>query len=251
MKNCGLVILFILLFGGINAQTFLSHDLADNELKGDVSRVKIFYYNVVTKFDTTKPGDLVKMEILEFNEKGLLTQEKSFSSDGNLTTKIKYFYDKNNSLKKMLYVDGNGDITSTIKLNYLDSSNTLRVNMDIEVNGLYVDGYVNIIKSENLSSVGINALILGENSISYFDSSENKKISYIFKNNWKLKKIEIVYYNNKNEKIRKKVYSKNLNIFDDITYKYEYDSKGNWIKRIKYHNEIPKEICKREIEYSD
>lgn len=49
--------------------------------------------------------------------------------------------------------------------------------------------------------------------------------------------------------IKKIAYGPDENIFWEYAYKYEYDNKGNWVKRIKFGDKIPKYVIERKIEY--
>jgi len=58
-----------------------------------------------------------------------------------------------------------------------------------------------------------------------------------------------ILFNDKGNKIEKNIYKSDGSLDYKETYKYEYDEKYNWIKKIEYKNGIPEFIFEREIEY--
>jgi len=56
-------------------------------------------------------------------------------------------------------------------------------------------------------------------------------------------------FDEKGNKTEESRYDINGNLVLDVNYKYDYDDKGNWIRKIKFENEIPEYILEREIEY--
>ena len=69
-----------------------------------------------------------------------------------------------------------------------------------------------------------------------YESDGNLSITTLFK------------YDEKGNEIEKKLLRANGVNSKDGT-KYEYDIKGNWIKKIDFYNEIPQSITIRDIEY--
>ena len=51
--------------------------------------------------------------------------------------------------------------------------------------------------------------------------------------------------------IEENIYSADGKLDHKTTFKYEFDEKGNWIKKITFKNQIPKSIEEREFEYRE
>ena len=51
--------------------------------------------------------------------------------------------------------------------------------------------------------------------------------------------------------IEENIYSADGKLDHKTTFKYEFDEKGNWIKKITFKNQIPKSIKEREFEYRE
>ena len=58
-------------------------------------------------------------------------------------------------------------------------------------------------------------------------------------------------YDDKGNKIEKNSYNADGKLLEHLleTYKYEFDEKGNWTKKISFKNQIPENIEERKYEY--
>ena len=56
-------------------------------------------------------------------------------------------------------------------------------------------------------------------------------------------------YDEKGNKIEENKYDRDGNLYYKLTYKYEFDAVGNWIKKTEFKKGKPYQISEREIEY--
>ncbi len=251
------------LFGKVKSlkeTSFMVNQKFGNIEKGIRSRVDYEFEDTYSsnelEFMYTKEKDF----FMTFNENGFILEENQFESNGNLYFKYIYTYDETNS--KLLNIhryfnDGSLDAKFTYQYNskniiceigvdsyenifskedYIYDSNDFLIESNYYENGnykIYNKKYTNNSKG----------LVIEENEynpngqlnckfIYTYDENDNPiKIIRISNNNsyyyW-----ECIYDSNNNITEIKR-FNSTLNEFDlNQKYKYEYDSKNNWIKEI-------------------
>lgn len=167
--------------------------------------------------------------LYKYDSKGRRIEEIEYKPDGSINRKhfFKYGAAGNKIEKKEYKSDGSLENISSYK--YDDKGN------QIEENRFNSDGNLNVRETYQYDDEGN----LIEDNVHYSDGTQATKTTYTYDND---KNIIMV--------IRFDLYQDiDGNQYEVTTYKYEYDSKNNWIKRTEFDNKIPKYIIEREIEY--
>lgn len=194
-------------------------------------------------------GKQVYKYVYSYDNNGMKTHEVGYNSDNEVFNKGVYKYengniidesryDENNSLfgKFIFHYDSSGAITKEIRY---DEAGVLKNTFiytynqkkeKTEEKNYLADGTFAFRNTFKYDDKGI--LIEG---CSYHKDEISSKTSYKYdeKNNI----IEEIKYNEKGDMKLK------------LNYKYEYDNVHNWIKKIKYVNDVPKYLTERQIEY--
>ncbi len=173
-------------------------------------------------------GNLLSMLRREYNNWGLLHKQKEFDADNNLKSTTVWEYDENGFYSDFytLMPDGSKSIRHTF-INNEDGKpieQTIYTKEgEVEKKILHkYDEHGSTIETKHLDANGIVQKV-DTNTIQY-DEAGN-----------------ITLYNNRRWRHDKR----------QETRRYEYDSRGNWIKRVELYKDIPTEIMVREINYFD
>lgn len=143
----------------------------------------------------------------EYNKDKMLISERCKSSKGELIHNLFYEYSPNGDIVRANKFNSNGNLISST---FYDEIGNIRE--------------INIYKSDNNIDYKVFSKYDSNNNLverNTYDLDSNFKQKEIFRYNAKGDKIEYSYFD-----IDDIMYSK------FITYKYEYDKKDNWIKRI-------------------
>lgn len=178
-----------------------------------------------------KDGNLEYKHVYSYNTSGLKTEFKYYNKDNILQSTTTYKYDKN------------GFMSEQSIHNALDGKQDYRIT------------YLNSDKGDWLeyNEFGWNGF-------------QTKNFSYKYDNDRnKIEEINLEQKENEPDRtsniMRKYKYDKNGNEIEyqwldlngtqrgTFTYKYEFDLKDNWTKKIEFENSVPKEITERAIEY--
>lgn len=180
-----------------------------------------------------------------FNLDGYLIEENDYIPDGTLANRTMFLY-KNDKLIEYNEYDSQGMLFGTGKFE-LDEKGLPQKLVYKTNDGRYnwskaftYDSNGNIIQVDLLSSTGVleSKELYTYNTDDFLVESElHKDQKLISKNSYK---------NDEGGSIVEMNYSGDSSTF---TYIYNYDSKGNWIKKIVFENNVPSGILIREIEY--
>ncbi|SEU15758.1 Antitoxin component YwqK of the YwqJK toxin-antitoxin module [Draconibacterium orientale] len=245
--------------------------------KSELSSKIIYRYdlkgNLIEKLEYNSKGNLTEKTISTYSESGDLINEIRYNADGRINSKYNYKYTHNKILKSNFY-DGNGNLEKKREYKYYESDKV------VELNSYYEDGALELkrvstydendklIEEINYSKEGE---ISGIYTYKYFDNGKLAEENWI-SSSGNIYNGFIYSYDDKGNlsESQNYVHSKdhplgitkyeNGNIIEDseivngdirrkITYSYEFDKIGNWIKQIKYENTIPKYVIEREVYY--
>jgi len=240
------------------------------DLNGEVKSVKQVNYLAVEKFGETKKGKEEENYSMYFDKKGYAVKKEEFENNeekwvynhdekGNLIEKnnynseklsLRYIYKYNDNLTEKNKYGRFGKLLSKWKYTY-DKNGYL-----IQVNEYESDGSIN---SKEIYKNNENGRVIKKTI--YLHEEMNRKIKYKYDENGYLIEKCIYYsdvnfglcyiymYNESGYLIEEKLMYEKYN----ITYEYEFDKQGNWIKRTSYKTEfefrIPQKIIEREIKY--
>lgn len=217
-------------------------------LKGKVKAIKEIKFLAVDDFSEIQNGEKVKhiynKEIL-FNLDGSKIEQNDYIPDGTLANRIMYLHQQNKLVEYNEY-DSQGLLFGTGK--YELDDNGIPTKLNYKTN----DGRYNWSESYQYNSKGkiseiehFNAEgILVSKEIYKYDENGYLKESELYKNKKLISKN--IYKNDEEGSNTELIYSGDSTIF---TYMYNYDAKGNWVKKIVFENNNPSGILIREIEY--
>lgn len=265
------------------AQHQLKSDAVFRGFKGKVKNVKEMHiekkkiivlfstYRVITSFDYS------------FNKEGNLLMFNHID-DSKIMDKTIYEYDDRNNKRYIIYYPENGNNDTVVSI--LDKNGVLleRI-MKTSLTGkskykyiyndlerTYSKMYISSNENGNDSTFLVETFFLDNNwniYESYKFNGENKvleRINYEFDDKGNLIKYETYdkdqlltkatkyKYNDKHDIIEETfiIYQNDYESIDKHTFKYKYDSNGNWIKRTRYNIDGTfSDIIKRKIEYYD
>lgn len=227
------------------------HDSDANDGLIHANSTVVLIYNDNRKIkevnEYSSDGNLIDKIIYKYDEYGKIKQENDYYSDGSIQTKKTYKYD---ALGKLLgwgteyhYPKGNSP-ERTYKQEHIIGE---RDETDVKyyVKGNMVEIQYNKFQkttSKYDSRGNLLEVVAIDNWVEYeegYDSlgvkNKPKYYGHTIKSSFK--------YDDKNNLIEYKVPAGKL------TYKYNFDKNGNWIKRIQFNDDEPDEISERLIVY--
>ncbi len=184
--------------------------------------------NKIEEYSYNLNGSLYDKTTFQYNTNGNIIKANIYNSDTILYRKTIYKYDANGKLIEELCGTSFGTLEGKVNYKY-----DYRGSM-IEFNFKSLDGRL---KSKATYKYNANGDVI---KFCIFNSDgSNSKTSYKYDANGN--KIEENCTSDGRKKIDKYKYRE--------IYKYEYDKKGNWIRKITYRNNVLEKITERTIEY--
>ena len=215
-------------------------------IKGNITSFKESVYEVVNKFDEIEIGELDYVRIMYLDDSVRINKCRVFNKRGELNYQAIYKY---HNCKCIGYTNSILNESFIIKSNnknkeiweYAGSKNNI---FEIAIRCLEFDKNIPIFnKSDTILITNGDKHIT---SYKFMFDTFNNLTQYIFDDISGELKID------SGGEIIHNIYDKNNNLIKDLYYTYKYidfDDKGNWIKRISYHNDEPDKITIREITY--
>ena len=287
LVNLSLILIMITMSGFANKKVN-ENDWVKDKLKGRVSSVTEFIYEAVENSDKIEKGERAKDYRFksnfksEYNKKGIKIIENQYQPNGDLWRKVIYKHDSNgnkieefwhkpdgslqskfvskynkaNEIEKNLYnsdevlvckwiykYDDNGNQIEGNSTYYLESSLGVKTTCKFDDKG-------NQIKSNWYNKDG--SVVAGTMTFEY--NANGKLISSnSVNNNGSYLNSETTYkYDDMGNQIEENISSTNASLRHKKIFKYTYDDKGNWVKKIfsdKYETFSKNYIIEREIKY--
>ena len=287
MNRKALLIISIFAFIGFSQKIIAQHQLKSDAVyrgyKGKVKHVEEMHIEkkkIIGLFSTDR---VLASFDYSFNTDGNLLMFNRVV-DGKIIDKTIYEYDNINNKRYIYYYPENGGNDTIISV--LDENGVLleRI-MNIPIIGKCTHKYIYNDSERTYSKIHITSNDNGEDSTflvetffldsnwniyeSYKFNGENKlleKMTYEFDNKGNIIKYETYNedqllikatkynYNDRGDIIEDKfiIYQDDYEGVDSHTFKYKYDSKGNWIKKTRYNIDRSfSHAFKRKIEYYD
>lgn len=253
MKRLFILSIGLLFFASCGEMSLTKNDYENSDwkrlkLKGKVKAIKEIKFLAVDNFSEIVNGEKVQhvynKEFL-FNLDGFKIEQNDYIPDGTLANRIMYLY-QNNKLIEYNEYDSQGLLFGTGKYEIGEDGNPTRLNYRTS------DGRYNW--SETFKYDSHNNLI----EVDHFrtDNAIDSKEIYNYDENGYLQKSELskdgklittnTYTADKDGSRTEMKYGQDNTTY---TYIYNYDSKGNWKKKIIFENNNPSGILIREIEY--
>jgi len=249
MKKSVFILACILLVLSCGPSSFdrSNSDWSKFNLKGDVKSFREIKFLAVDNFSIISNGEKIRhiynQEVL-FNLDGNQIEKNEYIPDGTLANRTVYLYRQDQLVEYNNY-DSQGMLFGTGK--YLTDEEGIVIRLDYKT----TDGRYNWSESYQYDDNGNLTEVKRFKTEEVIDTRE----LYAFDNKGNIKESE---FHRESKLISKNIYKydgggdyNELNFGDSVmyTYKYNYDSKGNWIKKIVFENNNPSGILLREIEY--
>ncbi|MFJ1427832.1 hypothetical protein ACILD6_04405 [Capnocytophaga canimorsus] len=208
--------------------------------KGDI--IEINRYN--------SDGSLNWKGVYKYDNKGNKIEENGYNSDGSFVSKMIYKYDDKDNLIEENWSDSSGNIYDGPTYKYDDKGNQIEKNhyhSDGSFEGKQIYKYDDKGNQIELNNYNYDGDFVGKITCKYDD--KGNKVEAEMHNDWNGFIRLIFKYDDKNNVVEMNMYDSKEGSEDKITFKYEFDTKGNWVKLINYENDKPELIIEREIEY--
>ena len=270
------IVIALAFFSGSNAQT--KTDWTKEKLKGKVKSFTLLENYRYKKDDKFTEWGILYNKKYTFDNTGRYTEYTELKATGELSYKIKYVY---NAKEKMATVSNfDKDEKPTIKQiwTYNNSGQIIQMQYYTKENKAdwrYIYTYNTNGNRVMMESYKPDSTFYSKTTYSFDNKGNetgyllqtkgyaNSSEKYTWDTNgnkteeiWMDGKNEITFrhvyvYDGKGNVIEEQVFKKqDINFTSKATYKYEYDTKGNWIKRTKYTADgIEFDIAERKIMY--
>lgn len=248
------------------------------EVNGNVKSIRTTVYKAVEKFGEVIQGDIISDEemnkLITFDENGNIKEISIFNKNGDLEKKSIYVYGVDNKVLRINKYDGYGNENGKTVYSYNEYGKEIEI---IDYDRIGKVNYTQknewegdkIIKNQfineysdgkyNINEYDGNTLV---KTITY-DKNGKKTGEYIEYENEKIKRLVnpdfaiSLSYNDKgicSSIINGRLYDVNTFIWsggNSYVFEYEYDEKGNWIRKVEKQKDSQKaeRIFVREIEY--
>ncbi len=273
-------ILLLITLSGCTAKK--KTDLQEMSVQGKAKRITELQYLAVEKFGKVEKGDPYRPEgwdlIMDFDEQGYFSKTTSIDVQGEAVGYTDYLYNEQKQLVELLNYDAeggfsdkalrtfdekgrvyevaminsNGGINGSVLVDYNDKARTVTETsynaqgkqMRKEVRQLnkkslpvetrIYDGKNNLI-NHRTETFGKNGL--RESLTVFLPEDGSIEMNITFK------------YDKKGNLILQKGTDNEGQQFLPQRYEYEFDERGNWIKRVEYSGESPEFVLERQFEY--
>ncbi len=223
-----------------------------NSWKYDVERKYDKYGKQIEWYGYKSDGSLYIKYTYKYDEHGNSIEENWSNSDGTLKMShtYEYKYDINGNMVEKMQYDSDGSLFHTNTYQYDSNGNQIEVNqfdsygnLD-EIHFYNYDEHGNRIEEKLLNSAGIVYM----RHIYKYDDSGNK-IEWNSYTDDILNGKSTYSYDENGNKIIEKRYGPNGELRSKKTYRYDYDERGNWIKKTIIEDDTAKTILERKYEY--
>lgn len=254
------------------------NDLTWQEASGNVKSIRTTGYEATEKFGEIREGDVLYdtdlNTLMKFNNNGFITEITNYNRSGNISQKSVCIFDEDGKLTKINKYDEYGDEIQRTVYTYNENKKVTKI-VDYDKSGKIICTNKYELEGDKVTK----HQFISEYSKGNYDMNE-------YKGNTLVKSVEYdkngkptgEYKEFENEKIKKIVQKDYTVIFtyndkglctsvdngqlistnsysvekgESYTYDYEYDDKGNWVRKIerKKDSQIATRIFVREIEY--
>lgn len=210
-----------------------------------------------------KDGKLIEEEVIFYDEYVVNPIIYHYDKKNKLIERIEYDSNKNIRTRDIYVYDNNGIISETTRcifgppcsysiyeINEVENSVLIKslirnsselVKYDSSGNWIEKSDYKNGMMSFQIQRAFDVKGNLTQRAAYYSDSKRKRldiKFNFIYDQNDNITKEIVIRFNENGVKS-----------YDEKGFTYKYDLKGNWIERIEYENNLPKEIQLRELNY--
>ena len=195
-------------------------------------------FKIKTKYNN---GSLIELNGYSANDSLLSKTINKHDSKGNIIESNTYTPDGRIVKKHILNYDDNSNQVGEIS-EQIDDGSKQRTIKKYDITG-------NIIESKTERYHDAGWFCIGHEINKYDEKSNKIEENLLDNNDGTLYSRTLLKYDDKSNVVVKSVYSADGSLRYKNTYKYDYDDKGNWVKKIDFDIDIPQYITIREIEY--
>ncbi|GEM_PF-3919365 len=251
MRNLNnyLIILFLI----FSCSFFVHYDDEYEKLKGQVKTVEESTYSIIESNGKVEKSRLTSKIVMAYDKDGNEAGRKIYDTNGDLKEVIACLYNEQNKLKEETGINAQGEMTTRTTYKYNDKG------MMVEEN-LWTLIYANPIATTTYSYDDEGRM---KESIAWYSYKKDKVMwRYVYEYNAQGQKVMQKTFKEDGSLERKYVYEYNDKGYqskEEVTgdvilgstyiFKYQYDKKGNWIKRIEIFEGEPSGITERIINY--
>lgn len=279
IKICVLILILILVLGCQNNSRISDTSWDDYNLNGRVKSVELTEYNVIIDIEADGDEELDSSMVFvdEFGKDGMIWRSMVYDSHGDEFDKTEYTYSKDKKLMMTTFSNFEAHGCWLVYYKYTeeglieevtgaDSSDgqVLRMKFEYDSEGREVrrlsfdenDELTYVVESVEFNEAGqavtqvYNSVDSGYKSTTeliYDDSGNATRFVNFDENGQVLNAYEKKYdqYNN----LIKTITTSGENQKNIERNEYTYDNKSNWIKRVRYYDDIKKKVEMRTIDY--
>lgn len=276
------MLLSILLLFSCSSQNTPEKELSLYELKGKVNHLTIYHYYPVEKDGEIEKGardtEGEMDQTITFNKRGYITQAYFYGEFDSLDSKFVRELDENDHCVKEYRYDANKEILSEWIWEYDERGNNIKRSRYLgdgslfTASILYYDDKDQIISRKdfrNPDNALFDSLVMvydekgrqikeekhgyyGHYSTTTLEYAEKEELPgsiYLYDDMGELNNIIQMEYNNYDLLEEARQLNADSVLVATVRLEYEYDSKGNWIKKVQFYNGDPISYQERRIIY--
>lgn len=237
------------------------NDWKRDNLKGEVESFIELEYNTIEQFGKIEKGGRIKGHSIFYNKQGNQVEYNTYTSDGTLSNTWTNKYDEEGRLIESNSF-GDFNLKQTFKYdekgNLIESSDGYFYKYNEKGNMIeeYYDGFFQrkrtFIYDEKGRKIEMNSKDGLFSKMTYkYDKQENLIEESWYEMDGSLSEKRTYKYDEKRNITEMIIYIPDGNLYIErlSSYTYEYDDKGNWIKKIAFINGTPANLLIREYKY--
>lgn len=247
MKKIILLIVAILSVTACAQQTEKKNYLKKENLNGKVKSIREIEYIATIKDDKIEKKQIRKMQFSQYDKEGKKVEEQFYKPNGKPDVKHTHKYDGKGDLVRIEaeWADFVGLFTGLNIYTYDNKGNLIEEETyDSEKFVYKYDEKGNLVERSQLFDEDKR-----EKTLYKYDDEGNKIEAYIYNSDEVLQFKSTYMYDKKGNLVEEIRDHDSEGYTLEIEYKYEYDSYGNWIRKILTYDDYPESITEREIEY--
>ncbi len=264
-----IMLLSVLFLFSCGNQNKSEKELSLYELKGKVNHLTIYHYYPVEKDGKVEKGlrdtEGEMDQTITFNKHGYVIQAYFYGEADSLDTKVVRELDKNDHCIKEFRYDANKEMFSEWVWEYDDRGNNIKRSRYLNdgslftASFLYYDENNQIISRKdfrNSDNALFDSLVMiydekgrqikeekygyyghySTTTLEYSGNEEMPESIYLYDNMDELNNIIQMKYNNYDLLEEARQFNADTLLVATVTLEYEYDSRGNWIKKIQFYD---------------
>lgn len=208
------------------------------------------WYSKISQF--TIFGELLDYTVFKYDKENLMVERKTFNDMDSLVVIMKVEYDEKGRPVNTLHQDGEGYLTSREVIEYNDENL-------IETQSVYNKDNVLIRKKQQyLDRRGLpketkifneKNEVVNHRKETFGDNRLLDQFTVLSSNGEEVMLVKLSYDPAGNVVSQEALDMAAMEPYLPVTYQYEFDEKGNWIRRIQFLGDEPLYVVQREIEY--